>query len=76
MCGRTKDVEATRFGSKLCTLVIMLDTTFCSSFSKFLALLDQVLGVQISCKTIATIRRNVWYATGARLDRPINATAA
>ncbi len=68
------DVEATRFGSKLYALVIMLDTAFCSSFSKSLALLDPVLGVQISCKTIATIRRNVWYSTGALLERSIHAT--
>jgi hypothetical protein len=41
--------------------VVLLDSAFPLSFSKSQALLDQVLGVQIICRTIATISRDVWH---------------
>ena len=49
-------------GPKLSALVGLLDSAFPSSFSKTQALLDQLLGLQISRWTIATIRLR-----GARL---------
>ncbi len=61
------DVEATSYGPKLSALVGLLGSAFPLSFSKTQALLDQLLGVEISCGTIATIRR----ALSAALEQPM-----
>jgi len=50
-------VEATSYGPKLSALVGLLGSAFPLSFSKTQVLLDQLLGVEISCGTIATIRQ-------------------
>jgi hypothetical protein len=61
------DVEATSYGPKLSALVGLLGSALPLSFSKTQALLDQLLGVEISCGTIATIRRGL---SGA-LEQPM-----
>jgi transposase len=66
------DVEATRYGPKLSALVGLLGSAFPLSFSKTQALLDQLLGVKISCGTIATIRRSL----SAALEQPMNQAIA
>ena len=66
------DVIATRYGPKLSALVGLLGSAFPLSFSKTQALLDQLLGVEISCGTIATIRRGL----SAALEQPINQAIA
>jgi hypothetical protein len=53
------DVEATRYGPRLSALVGLLGSAFPLSFSKTQALLNQLLGVEISCGTIATIRQRL-----------------
>jgi transposase len=50
----------------------LLGSAFPLSFSKTQALLDQLLGVEISCGTIATIRRGL----SAALEQPINQAIA
>ena len=50
------DVEASSCGPRLNALVGLLGSAFPLSFSKIQALLDQLLGVQISRGAIATIR--------------------
>jgi hypothetical protein len=60
-------VEATSYGPKLSALVGLLGSAFPLSFSKTQALLDQLMGVEISCGTIATIRRSL---SGA-LEQPM-----
>jgi hypothetical protein len=42
------DVEPSRYGPRLSALVGLLDSAFSLSFSKIQALLDQLLGVEIS----------------------------
>ena len=66
------DVEATRYGPKLSALVGLLGSAFPLSFSKTQVLLDQLLGVEISCGTIATIRR----ALSGALEQPMNQAIA
>jgi transposase len=66
------DVEAASYGPKLSALVGLLGSAFPLSFSKTQALLDQLLGVEISCGTIATIRRGL----SAALEQPINQAIA
>ncbi len=66
------DVEATSYGPKLSALVGLLGSAFPLSFSKTQALLDQLLGVEISCGTIATIRRGL---SGA-LEQPMHQAIA
>lgn len=53
------DVETSHYGPRLSALVGLLGSAFPLSFSKTQALLDQLLGVEISCGTIATIRRRL-----------------
>jgi transposase len=66
------DVEATRYGPKLSALVGLLGSAFPLSFSKTQALLSQLLGVEISCGTIAKIRRGL----SAALEQPMNQAIA
>jgi transposase len=53
------DVESSRYGPRLSALVGLLGSAFPLSFSKTQALLNQLLGVEISCGTIATIRQRL-----------------
>ena len=53
------DVEAARYGPRLSALVGLLGSAFPLSFSKTQALLDQLLGVEISLGAIATIRQRL-----------------
>ncbi len=53
------DVEASRYGPRLSALVGLLGSVFPLSFSKTQALLDQLLGVEISRGAIATIRERI-----------------
>ena len=61
------DVELSRYGPRLSALVGLLGSAFPLSFSKTQALLDQLLGVEISRGAIAAIRRRL----SAALDRPM-----
>jgi hypothetical protein len=60
-------VEATRYGPKFSALVGLLGSASPLSFSKTQALLDQLVGVEISCGTIATSRR----ALSGALEQPM-----
>jgi transposase len=60
------DVEASRYGPRLSALVGLLGSAFPLSFSKTQALLDQLLGVEISRGAIATIRSRL----SAALQQP------
>jgi transposase len=53
------DVEASPYGPRLSALVGLLGTAFPLSFSKTRALLNQLLGVEISRGAIATIRKRL-----------------
>jgi len=61
------DVESSRYGPRLSALVGLLGSAFPLSFSKTQALLDQLLGVEISLGAIATIRQRL----SAALERPM-----
>ncbi|WP_158218637.1 IS66 family transposase [Synechococcus sp. 1G10] len=61
------DVEASRYGPRLSALVGLLGSAFPLSFSKTQALLDQLLGVEISRGAIAAIRRRL----SAALELPM-----
>ena len=58
----------------LSALVTLLDSAFPLHFSKTQPLVDQLLGLQISRWTIATIRQVSWI-TWSRPGAPITATA-
>jgi transposase len=66
------DVEATRYGPRLSALVGLLGSAFPLSFSKTQVLLGQLLGVEISRGTLATIRRDLSSA----LEEPMNQAMA
>jgi hypothetical protein len=53
------DVEASHYGSRLSAFVALMGSAFPLSFSKAQALLDQLLGVEISRGAIATIRERI-----------------
>jgi transposase len=61
------DVEHSRYGPRLSALVGLLGSAFPLSFSKTQALLDQLLGVEISCAAIARIRERL----SAALEQPM-----
>jgi transposase len=61
------DVEASPYGPRLSALVGLLGTAFPLSFSKTRALLNQLLGVEISRGAIATIRQRL----SAALEQPM-----
>jgi len=60
-------VELSRYGPRLSALVGLLGSVFPLSFSKTQALLDQLLGVEISRGAIAAIRQRL----SAVLDLPM-----
>jgi transposase len=61
------DVEPSRYGPRLSALVGMLGSAFPLSFGRTQALLDQLLGVDISRGAIATIRARL----SAALQHPV-----
>ena len=65
------DGEASRYGPRLSALVGLLASAFPLSFSKTQALLDQLLGVEISCGTIAAIRQRLSAALEQPMDQAI-----
>jgi hypothetical protein len=66
------DVEASRYGPRLSALVGLLGSAFPLSCSKTQALLDQLLGVEISRGAIATIRQRL----SAALKQPMQEALA
>ncbi|QPN68060.1 transposase [Synechococcus sp. CBW1006] len=66
------EVEASHYGPRLSALVALLGSAFPLSFSKTQALLDQLLGVQISRSAIATIRQRL----SAALEQPMQEALA
>jgi transposase len=67
------DVEATRYGPRLSALVGLLGSAFPLSFSKTQALLDQLLGVEISRGTIAIIRQRLSAALAQPMAEALQA---
>jgi transposase len=67
------DVETSHYGPRLSGLVGLLGSVFPLSFSKTQALLDQLLGVEISCGTIATIRRRLSAALAQPMAEALDA---
>ena len=61
------EVEPSRYGPRLSALVGLLSSAFPLSFSRTRALLDQLLGVEISRGAIATIRERL----SAALEHPV-----
>jgi transposase len=61
------EVEASRYGSRLSALVGLLVSAFPLSFRKSQALLNQLLGVEISRGAIATIPERI----SATLEQPM-----
>ena len=66
------DVEASPYGPRLSALVGLLGSAFPLSFSKTQALLNQLLGVEISRGAIATIRQRL----SAALELPMQQAIA
>ena len=64
------EVEASPYGPRLSALVGLLGCAFPLSFSKTQALLDQLLGVEISRGAIATPRANQRHAGAAHAGGP------
>ena len=61
------DVEQSRYGFRLSALVGLLGSAFPLSFSKTQALVDRLLGVEISCAAIPRIRERL----SAALEQPM-----
>ena len=66
--------KSATMGPKLSVLVALLDSAFPLRFSKTQPLVDQLLGLQISRWTIATIRQVSWI-TWSRPGASITAIA-
>ena len=66
------EVETSPYGPRLSALVGLLGSAFPLSFSKTQALLDQLLGVEISRGAIATIRERI----SATLEQPMQEALA
>jgi hypothetical protein len=66
-------VEASHYGPRLSALVGLLGSAFPLSFSKTQALLDQPLGVEISCGTIATTRQRLSAALAQPMAEALQA---
>jgi transposase len=67
------DVEPSRYGPRLSALVGLLGSAFPLSFSKTQALLDQLLGVEISRGAIATIRQRLSAALAQPMAEALQA---
>ena len=70
---RPADVEASRYGPRLSTLVGLLGSAFPLSFSKTQSLLDQLLGVEISRGAIARIRERLSGALEQSMEEALAA---
>lgn len=66
------DVEASRYGPRLSALVGMLGSAFPLSFSKTQALLNQLLGIEMSRGAIAAIRERI----SSTLEQPMQEALA
>ncbi len=66
------EVEPSRYGPRLSALVGLLGSAFPRSFSKTQALLDQLLGVEISRGAIAAIRQRLSAALEQPMHQAIN----
>ena len=67
------DVEASHYGPRLSALVGLLGSAFPLSFGKTQALLDQLLGVEISRGAIATIRQRLSAALAQPMAEALDA---
>jgi len=67
------DVEATRYGPRLSALVGLLGSAFPLSFRNTQALLDQLLGVEISRGAIAAIRQRLSAALERSMQEALQA---
>ncbi|MFZ9280841.1 MAG: IS66 family transposase [Vulcanococcus sp.] len=67
------DVETSRYGPRLSALVGLLGSAFPLSFSKTQALLNQLLGVEISRGAIATIRHRLSAVLAAPMAEALDA---
>jgi len=67
------DVEASPYGPRLSALVGLLSSVFPLSFSKTQALLDQLLGVEISRGAIAAIRQRLSAALAEPMAQALRA---
>ncbi|MCP9841850.1 transposase, partial [Synechococcus sp. J7-Johnson] len=67
------DVDAARYGPRLSTLVGLLGSAFPLSISKTQALLDQLLGVEISRGAIAAIRQRLSAALAQSMAEALQA---
>jgi len=70
------DVETSPYGPRLSALVGLLGSAFPLSFSKTQALLDQLLGVEISRGAIATIRKRLSAALAQPMTEALEAARA
>ena len=70
------EVEASPYGPRLSVLVGLLCCAFPLSFSKTRALLDQLLGVEISRGAIATIRKRLSAALAQPMTEALEAARA
>ena len=66
------DVEASHYGPRLSALVGLLGSAFPLSFSKTQALLQQLVGVEMSCGAIARVRQRLSEA----LEQPMQEALA
>jgi transposase len=67
------DVEPSRYGPRLSSLVGLLGSAFPLSFGRTQALLDQLLGVEISCGAIAAIRARLSAALQQAVEEALEA---
>ena len=67
------DVEASPYGPRLSALVGLLGSAFPLSFSKTQALLDQLLGVEMSRGAIARVRQRLSAALAAPMAQALEA---
>lgn len=67
------DVEPSRYGPRLSALVGLLGSAFPLSFSKTQALLDQLLGVEISRGAIARVRQRLSAALAQPMAEALDA---
>ena len=67
------DLQPSRYGPLLSALVGLLRSAFPLSFSKTQALLQLLVGVEMSCGTIATIRRRLSAALAQSMKEALAA---
>jgi transposase len=67
------DVEASHYGPRLSALVGLLGSAFPLSFSKTQALLQQLVGVEMSCGAIARVRQRLSAALAEPMAQALEA---